>query len=403
MGRGAIAAALAGLAAAVGALALPSVASADGGFTNASFSFGTTSRPGDTVIVTFTVSGQPMYGAAVGLNGPFGGTVTSVSDAQNDCAPNNFQGSSEWPTYGSIWGALCTFFPVLQPGTTYQIKLVTSDTYGGSTILLNGVAVSGGQTSSPSPPPRQPPKDREKEKQKLLAKLDLIRALNDAQVPCAQSTLGAAAGTWGATVPGAGSIATTAAVIIGATAGVRCAALINRAYQDAQIVNDPPRAGLMRLARPGPLGRVASLPSCSRVPAAARAFCGELRPLASRYIVAIQRAASIDAAIRVTVDRESAAAKAGNAAAQRRQDAHGAVLEARLAAATALERRLGSQIARLIGSRHVTGELSAQQDAEGIAYIERTLERRGLSSTTLQQLAGSALKPHAVKILAVTR
>jgi hypothetical protein len=387
------------------ALAVPPVASADGGFTNASFSFGTTNKPGDTVIVTFTVSGQPMYGAAIGLNGPFAGMVTSVSDPANACGPNYFQNNSEWPTYQNIWGAQCTWSGANapQPGQTYVIKLVTSDTYGGSTILLNNVIVNGGGPVSAPPPPPPPPKDKQKELEKLLAKLDMINALNDAQAPCAQSTLGAAAGVWGATVPGAGAIATVPAVVLGATAGTRCTQLINRAYQDALIVNDPPAGAFLRLAYPRPIARASALPSCSRFSGRARTFCTKLRPLAREYLAAVKEVAAIDAALVQTVDMQSAAANAGNATALAQQDAQGQQLETQLSAAIATEHKLGKKIAKVVKAYHVSGNLSKHQDAHGIAYIKKSLEQKGLSATSIETLAGSALKPHAIKILAVMR
>lgn len=384
------------------ALALPSVATADGGFTNGSFSFGTTNRPGDTVIVTFTVSGQPMYDAAVGLNGPFGGTVTSVSDTQNDCGGQQFENNSEWPSYDGMWGAQCTFYPVLQPGDTYTIKLVTSDTYGGSTVLLNNVDINGG-SPPPPPPPKNPLPDPTKTQQKLDAQKDMQDALDAAKAPCAQSAVGATAGVWSTTVPGAGLLAGPPAVLIGATAGSRCAALINRAYRDAQIVNDPPAKDFRRLAYPAPAGRAAALPSCARFKHSAHAFCAKLRPLVSKYVAATEQVASIDAALLQTVDAESGAAKADDATTLAKQDAQGQQLEQQFSTAVATEQKLGEKIAGVIRAHHVKGKLSKHQVAKGIAHVEQALEQQGLAAATIQQLAGTALTPSALNLLTATR
>jgi hypothetical protein len=108
--------------------------------------------------------------------------------------------------------------------------------------------LSGPNAVGPPPPP--PLADHQKKREKLLAQLDLRRALDAAKAPCAQTAVGATAAVWAGAVPGVGQLAAVPATVLLGTSGNACVSFISRAYRDAQIYNDPPAKGFKRLARP---------------------------------------------------------------------------------------------------------------------------------------------------------
>jgi hypothetical protein len=171
--------------------------------------------------------------------------------------------------------------------------------------------------------------------------------------------------------------------------------VLNRAYDDISIINDPPRADIWAVAVPARVG--IALPSCARTSASVRAYCMRLRADEQAYVAAVSGATSIDNALLKTVDRESGADRAGQRTALALQERTGERLVRELRAASGSERRIGQRLAALIRSRNLFGRLSATQDASGIQRVLGELARRNISRS---QLPAGALQPNAVDLVA---
>jgi hypothetical protein len=238
------------------------------------------------------------------------------------------------------------------------------------------------------------------ERQKVFAKGDLLPTIFRAEAACGTVALGTTALVWGTTVPGAGGAAAIAGDMMLAGAGPDCAALISRIYDDARIVNDPPRRDYHTIAKPRPVHTPAAMPGCGKEPAAPGGFCAALRADVLAYVKAVRSATADADALEITVDRESGAARAGATAALTLQERTGSRLVNQLQAASKAERTAGAKVARLLATRGVSGSLDATQTAGGIARITRALANRGVKASTLPK---SALKPGPIDLVAALK
>src|SRR5262249_40418593 len=145
-----------------------------------------------------------------------------------------------------------------------------------SVAISSTLAVNGGGPLPPKKPSR--PHIRVLERQKVFAKGDLLTSLFRAEAACGQAAAGLAGVVWEATGPGLASVAAgiTGATILTAS-GPTCAALVDRVRDDAEIVHDPPRSDIYRVARPRSSRRpVVRLPACPGTPAGSRSYCTRL-------------------------------------------------------------------------------------------------------------------------------
>jgi hypothetical protein len=238
------------------------------------------------------------------------------------------------------------------------------------------------------------------ERQKVFAKGDLLPTLFRAEAACGTVALGTTALVWGTTVPGAGGAAAIAGDLMLAGAGPDCAALISRIYDDARIVNDPPRRDYRKVAKPRPARTPVAMPGCGREPAAPAGFCAALRAGVLAYVKAVRAATADDDALEITVDRESGAARAGAATALKLQERTGSRLVAQLRAASKTERTAGAKITKLLGARGVSGSLDTAQTATGIHRITAALAKRGVRAS---MLPASALTPVPIDLVAALK
>jgi hypothetical protein len=256
-----------------------------------------------------------------------------------------------------------------------------------------------GQGGVPAPP--RPPQE---ERQKVFAVSDLLTTLLRAQGPCGLVAIGSGAVVFGSTIGPTGSAAFVPATLLFSAGGPMCAIYAVQAYRDILIANDPPLGDINVIAVPGntPTGAADAklLPPCSKEPAKWRALCSALRADLGAEIAAAQRDAAIDGALLMTVDRETAAQKSHQTAALARQLAAGDRLVSELAGARRELRVIGARIAGEIGARHVSGRLTAAQDAKAIAALLRRLRAHGVSRAALERLAPAALKPGPYDLLA---
>jgi hypothetical protein len=257
-----------------------------------------------------------------------------------------------------------------------------------SLTILSSVTVGGGKP----PPPRTPSKPKSLERLKVFARGDLLTTLLRAEVPCGELGLGVAAGLWSLVVPGAAAgSAIVPGVVIGAAAGPTCVALIDRANDDAHIINDPPDPAVFTIARPSRIAR-AQLPSCAAQPSSLRSFCTRLRADELAYLAEVERGASIDGALLTTVNRLSTASRKGSSSAVAIQASAGARLERSLQAATRAQNAAGARIAALVGAQQVRGELNTSQAQHGIETVVSGMARHGVTSSALPP-AALAAKP----------
>jgi hypothetical protein len=260
--------------------------------------------------------------------------------------------------------------------------------------------VGGGGVPAPPPLPQE-------ERQKVFAVSDLLTTLLRAQGPCGQVAIGSGAVLFGSTIGPTGSAAFAPAAVLFAAGGPLCVTYAVQAYRDVLIANDPPVGNVNLIAAPGntPSGQADArlLPSCTREPAKWRALCSALRADLGDEIAAAQRDAAIDGALLTTVDRETAAHRSHQTAALARQLAAGDRLVGELTGARRALRSIGARIAQQIGARHVSGRLTAAQDAKAIAVLLRHLRAHGISRATLERLAPKALKPGPYDLLAHLR
>jgi hypothetical protein len=241
----------------------------------------------------------------------------------------------------------------------------------------------------------------------VFAVSDLLTTLLRAQGPCGLVAIGSGAVVFGSAIGPTGSAVFVPATLLFAAGGPMCVTYAVQAYRDVLIANDPAVGNVNVIAAPGktPTGAADAelLPACAREPAKWRALCSVLRADLGDEIAAAQRDAAIDGALLLTVDRETAAQKSHRTAALAHQLAAGDRLVSELAGARRALRVIGARIAGEIGARHVSGRLTAAQDAKAIAALLRRLRAHGISRATLERLAPGALKPGPYDLLAHMR
>lgn len=235
------------------------------------------------------------------------------------------------------------------------------------------------------------------ERQKVFAKGDLLPTIFRAEAACGTVALGTTAVVWGTTVPGAGGAAAIAGDLLLIGAGPECFELINRIYDDARIVNDPPRRDFGKVARPRPVRKPVAMPACAKEPAAPPGFCAGLRSEVLAYVAAVRNGTAIANALQVTVDRESGAARARAGAALKLQERAATRLVSELRSASRAERTAGAKVAKLLGTQGITGSLTAAQTSAGIARISSALGKRGI---TVSSLPASSLAPAPIDLVA---
>jgi hypothetical protein len=182
------------------------------------------------------------------------------------------------------------------------------------------------------------------------------------------------------------SEAETVSSLLAAGSDFACSMQVLSVLQDLRIINDPPTAGLRKLAQPtNPKFRAAHLPSCGVRADAARSFCERLRADELRYLAALRRGEAIDAALLTTVDRVSGAYKARNGSALKLQVRHAADLRGQLKAARARGRTARRTIAALLRSHKLGVTLSVSLQQRGMAKALSKLQ--GVSQARLEQVA----------------
>jgi hypothetical protein len=272
---------------------------------------------------------------------------------------------------------------------------------GGSTestqVLINStVSVNGGGPVQHKPGKPHIPQI---ERQKVFAQGDLLTTVLRAEASCGQVVAGTLANVWGTTVASGGVAAVITGAIILAGSAPTCVALLDRAFDDIDIIDDPPRNDIYAVAAPARVrASRLTLPSCAGRSGSVRTFCTKLRADERAYVTAVQHATAVDAALLTTVDRESGAARKHKKAALALQERTGSRLVRQLKSASSAERGIGGKLIALLHSHQVFGRLTPAQDGAAIAYVKSKLAHRGIHAS---QLPKRALRAGSVNLVSV--
>ncbi len=286
-------------------------------------------------------------------------------------------------------------FDVSGPTASEKVHCTFGGTESTQVLINSTVSVNEGPGAVTHKPGK--PHIPEIERQKVFAQSDLLTSILRAEASCGQTVAGVLANVWGTTVASGGVAAVITGAIILAGSAPTCVALLNRAFDDIDIIDDPPRSDIYAVAVPARVrpSRL-TLPSCAGHSGSVRAFCTKLRADERAYVAAVQHATNVDAALLTTVDRESGAARRHKKAALSLQERTASRLVAQLKSASRAERRLGHQLIALLHSHKLFGRLTLVQDTAAIAYVKSKLARHGVHSS---QLPKRALRAGSVNLV----
>ena len=311
--------------------------------------------------------------------------VTSSSKAPN-CSAVGVSGAPFQPPHDVEFGkavvASCEFS---RKQCTFNIES-KSPTNTSSLRATLTVAPVGG-SSGPKPPPTPA-----LEQAKQAARAALRSSLTNAVYPC----LVAAAG---ASLVAAPIAALPGAVLLAVSAPL-CASWVKAINDLARTVADPPRHDYDVVATVARPTARAALPGCAKVDSAKLALCRRVQAAASAYLTAVDRYAATASAVRRTVERDSAAKKAGNKAAVAKQEQALTSLGRELAAANAARRTAGVELAAALRDTKASIKLTRAQVAEGIEVVKTRVGKAGLGAAKLSAIAGPALTARPVDVLA---
>lgn len=290
---------------------------------------------------------------------------------------------------------------------TYTVPLDSSSTYGvgegpcfyvyepceasdtiTSQVTFNAGGLPSGTQLPPTVPPdtgnKAPPKKVvNKDKRKHDAAEDLGKAVIDALTPCAVQAYGSlAAATKGGLLTSTlgGQSAADALAKAGESTydawSEQCEAAIRRIKSDFKTAEDPPTTNWHAFAEPAiALDRQKSSSSCGRLHGVEAKICA-LQGSQGELVTAVKRSASIAGAIEKTIDRESGALDAAEAAAAKAQGAQAAKLQGQYegalkgqkgaeAAFTAALKKAGLKLDLTMAARKKAGRLIASKLAAG--------------------------------------
>ena len=210
-------------------------------------------------------------------------------------------------------------FDIAGPRATDTVSCRNGGTETTQVAVTSSVRVNAGGSAVHTPPGGKHIPTIER--QKIFAEGDLLPTIFRAEAACGTVALGTTALVWGTTVPGVGGAAAIAADLLLVGSGPDCFALIDRIYDDARIVNDPPRRDFRKVAKPRPVRTPVAMPACQQGARSPRRILRRTahrraQPMSPRY--ATRRRSPTPS--RCTVDRESGAAHAGAGAALKLQE-----------------------------------------------------------------------------------
>ncbi len=297
---------------------------------------------------------------------------------------------------------------------TYTVPLDSTSTYGvgegpcfyvhepceASDVVTSQVTFNaGGLPSGTQLPPTVPPdtgnkapptKVVNKDKRKHDAAKDLENAVKDALAPCAVMSYGSlAAATKGGLLTGTlgGQSAADALAKAGESAydawSEQCEAAIRRIKADFKTAEDPPSGDWHALAEPAiMLDRRKGASSCGRLRGVKAKIC-ELQASQGDLVTAVKRSASVAGAIQTTIDRESGALDAGEAAAAEAQSGQAAKLQGQYEGALKAQKGAEAAFAGALKKAGLKLNLTRSADKKSGKLIASKLAAGGVSRAGL--------------------
>jgi hypothetical protein len=181
-----------------------------------------------------------------------------------------------------------------------------------------------------------------------------------------------------------------------------CVLYVHRLAQEQMIYNDPPDFDVDTIAPIVPSARpTIDLPSCSGLTGDDRRTCRKLGKTLRKHLAKVQRADDVTVALRITVERASAALQQGNDDALARQLKAGGKREKQLAAAIAAEANAGAKVAAVLSGAGTTGAVSETQFTAAADVVVAKLVEQGLAESDARAALGLALTPTTLDLLAV--
>lgn len=310
--------------------------------------------------------------------------VTSSSAAPN-CSAVGVSGAPFQPPYDVQFGkAVVASCERSRSPCTFRIdsKSPTNTSSLRATLTFG----PGGGSSGPKPPPTPA---------LVQAKKDALEGLRSSLTNAVYPCLVAAGGTSLLAAP----LALLPGVVLVALSAPLCASWGKAISELAQTVADPPSNDYDVVATVARPAARAALPGCAKVGSAKLALCRRVQAAASAFLTAVDRYAATAAAVRKTVERDSAAKKAGNKAAVTKQEKALTSLKSELAAATAARRKAGAGLASALRDAKAPIKLTRAQVAEGFVAVKTRVARSGLGAAKLSAVAGPALTPRPIDVL----
>lgn len=173
---------------------------------------------------------------------------------------------------------------------------------------------------------------------------------------------------------------------------------LRRLREEYETVHDPADPNVSALAEPTKINEP-GLRSCGHSHSRAARGCAKLRTAETRMLTASGQALGVYEALRTTIDRDTAAVAANDAADARLQDAHFQAMHAQLAGVLAQAQSDGAVLAKLLGKLPLNWKITKAQDAKAIASTQKKLAKEHLTFTQLQAIGIAPPKPHAVNLL----
>ncbi|MGH2833883.1 MAG: hypothetical protein ACRDK2_14000, partial [Solirubrobacteraceae bacterium] len=147
---------------------------------------------------------------------------------------------------------------------------------------------------------------------------------------------------------------------------------LRRLREEYETVHDPADPNLSALAEPTKINEP-GLRSCGHSHSRAARSCAKLRGAGTRMLTASGQALGVYGALHTTIDRDTAAVAANDAADATLQDAHFQALHTQLASVLAQAQSDGAVLAKLLGKLPLNWKITKAQDAKAIASTQKKL------------------------------
>lgn len=142
------------------------------------------------------------------------------------------------------------------------------------------------------------------------------------------------------------------------------------------------------------------LPSCTRWQGKVHAYCDELSAALTKLVAAERKVVPVLKQLQSAAAKLTAARKKGNAEAVKDAQARVSAAVVSLQSARAEVRFAGEKVANIVKAAGLQGKLTKKQSAATIEAMLKELAKRGVPASDLRKIAGSALTPKPIDILA---